>query len=80
MEQMSIKVTNKCNYACDMCHFFGSEYVEDYFGNRPEFNKDMSLKEIETILQKAKDYGVKTIDFTPNGEFFTYKNWREVLA
>ncbi|MBX7490694.1 hypothetical protein, partial [Helicobacter turcicus] len=72
---LQIQVTSGCNYTCGMCHFHGEKHKEEYFKKRPELRKDMSLKEIETILQKAKDYGVKTIDFTPNGEFFTYKNW-----
>ena len=77
---IQIQVTHRCNYACGMCHFFGEKYKETYFSNRLEFDRDMSLEEIETILQKAKDAGVTTIDFTPNGEFFTYKYWRETLA
>ncbi|MBX7491561.1 radical SAM protein [Helicobacter turcicus] len=77
---LNLMVTSKCNYTCRMCPFHGNGYSEDYFKERFDWQCDMSLKEIETILQKAKDYGVKTIDFTPNGEFFTYKNWREVLA
>ncbi|MCL9822736.1 radical SAM protein [Helicobacter colisuis] len=80
MKQITIKITNKCNYTCGMCHFFGDSYKEDYFGNRPEFISDMSLEEIKIILKKAKDAGVEKIDFTPNGEFFVYKKWREVLA
>lgn len=80
MKQITIQITNKCNYACGMCHFFGDSYREDYFNKRPEFISDMPLEEIEIILEKAKEAGVEKIDFTPNGEFFTYKKWREVLA
>ena len=30
--------------------------------------------------KKSQQQGVENIDFTPNGEFFTYKQWREVLS
>ncbi|MBX7546412.1 hypothetical protein, partial [Helicobacter turcicus] len=62
---LNLMVTSKCNYTCRMCPFHGNGYSEDYFKERFDWQCDMSLKEIETILQKAKDYGVKTIDFTP---------------
>ena len=77
---LQVKVTAKCNYRCGMCMYHGDGYGETYFSNRPELNRDMSLTEIETILQKAKDAGVERIDWTPNGEFFLYKYWREALA
>lgn len=77
---INLKVTSNCNYACGMCPFHGEGYKTDYFGERPELKQDMSLSQIEEILQKASDCGVATIDLTPNGEFFTYKQWREVLS
>lgn len=77
---LNLRVTSKCNYACGMCPFHGEGYSGDYFGERPELKGDMSLEEIEKVIQKARDYGIQKIDFTPNGEFFTFKHWREVLA
>lgn len=77
---IGIKVTSKCNYTCGMCPFHGEGYSANYFGERPEWKRDMTLQEIEEILKKAQDVGVQEVDLTPNGEFFTYKNWREVLS
>lgn len=77
---VNIQVTNNCNYKCGMCPFHGEGYNGDYFGERAEWKKDMTLQEIEEILKKAQDFGVTNIDFTPTGEFFTYKQWREVLS
>lgn len=80
MMDLLIQVTAKCNYTCGMCPFHGEGYSGDYFGERPELKREMTLEEIEEILKKAQDFGVETIDLTPNGEFFTYKQWREVLG
>lgn len=77
---LNIKVTSKCNYKCGMCPFHGEGYSTDYFGERPEWVGEIKLEDFEGMIKKAKDYGISTIDFTPNGEFFTYKKWREVLA
>ena len=77
---LNIRVTSSCNYTCGMCPFHGDGYSADYFQERPEWKREMSLEEVETILIKAKEAGIEKIDFTPNGEFFTYKKWREVLA
>lgn len=77
---LNIQVTSDCNYKCGMCPFHREGYSANYFSERPELNKGMSLEEIELILKKAQDAGVEKIDFTPNGEFFAYKKWREVLA
>lgn len=77
---INIKIVSSCNYACGMCPFHGDGYSADYFQERPEWKREMSLEEVETILIKAKEAGIEKIDFTPNGEFFTYKKWREVLA
>lgn len=77
---VNIQLTSKCNYACGMCPFHGDGYSQNYFAERTELKREMSLKEIEEILKKAQDFGIEKVDFTPNGEFFTYKKWREVLA
>ncbi|KPH50236.1 hypothetical protein HPU229336_03830 [Helicobacter pullorum] len=77
---INIKITSSCNYTCGMCPFHGEGYSADYFQERPEWKREMSLEEVEAILIKAKEAGIEKIDFTPNGEFFTYKKWREVLA
>ena len=42
--------------------------------------KEITLQQIEEILKKSQQQGVENIDFTPTGEFFTYKQWREVLS
>ena len=80
MNVITIRITSKCNYTCGMCPYHGDDYKEEYFNKRPEFNRDMSLEEFEEILKKVKEAGVEKINLTPNGEFFTYKKWREVLA
>lgn len=80
MRSLTIRITSKCNYTCGMCPYHGEDYSADYFQERLEWKKEMPLEEIEIILEKAKEAGVEKIDFTPNGEFFTYKKWREVLA
>lgn len=80
MSIINIIVTSNCNYACGMCPFHGEGYGADYFQERIEWKREMSLEEIEAILIKAKESGITKIDFTPNGEFFVYKKWREVLA
>ena len=77
---INLKVTSRCNYTCGMCPFHGEGYSADYFGERPEWKRDMTLQEVEEILKKAQDAGVQLVDLTPNGEFFTYKKWREVLS
>ena len=77
---INMQITSSCNYTCGMCPFHGEGYSADYFQERPEWKREMSLEEVETILIKAKEAGIEKIDFTPNGEFFTYKKWREVLA
>lgn len=77
---VNIQVTNNCNYKCGMCPFHGEGYSGDYFGERAEWKKEMTLQQIEEILKKSQQQGVENIDFTPNGEFFTYKQWREVLS
>ena len=77
---INMQITSSCNYTCGMCPFHGEGYSADYFQERPEWKREMSLEEVEAILIKAKEAGIEKIDFTPNGEFFTYKKWREVLA
>ena len=77
---INIQVTNKCNYTCGMCPFHGEGYGGDYFGERLEWKQEMSLQAIEEILKKSEQQGVERIDLTPNGEFFAYKQWREVLS
>ena len=77
---LNIQTTSKCNYTCGMCPFHGEGYSGDYFSERLEWKRDMTLQEIEEILKKAQDAGVQEVDLTPNGEFFTYKKWREVLS
>ena len=80
MRPLTIRITSKCNYTCRMCPYHGEDYSVDYFRERIEWKREMSLEEIEAILIKAKESGITKIDFTPNGEFFVYKKWREVLA
>ena len=69
---INIKITSSCNYTCGMCPFHGEGYSADYFQERPEWKREMSLEEVETILIKAKEAGIEKIDFTPNGEFYFY--------
>ena len=78
-KNLDIQITAKCNYVCGMCPFHGEGYSGDYFGERPELKREMTLGEIEEILKKAQDFGIGEIDLTPSGEFFAYKQWHEVL-
>lgn len=80
MRSLTIRMTSKCNYTCGMCPYHGEDHSVDYFRERIEWKREISLVEIEIILKKAKDAGVEKINLTPNGEFFVYKKWREVLA
>lgn len=76
---VDMQVTSKCNYTCPMCHYHGESYNGKYFSERPELKQEMSLSQVQETLERLKDSEVSIIDLTPNGEFFTYKNWREVL-
>lgn len=76
---VDMQVTSKCNYTCPMCHYHGESYNGKYFSERPELKQEMSLNQVKETLERLKDSEVSIIDLTPSGEFFAYKNWREVL-
>ncbi|CAE11184.1 radical SAM/SPASM domain-containing protein [Wolinella succinogenes] len=80
MKVLNIQVTSSCNYACGMCPFHGDGYSGEYFDERPTIRRDMSLDEIKLILEKASMEGFEWIDLTPNGEFFTHKQWYQILS
>lgn len=79
LSTINIHLTSSCNYTCSMCPFHGEGYSGNYFSERPALKKEMCLADFEYVLNEAKKNGIETVDLTPNGEFFLYKEWREVL-
>lgn len=79
IDTLNIQVTSSCNYKCGMCPFHGEGYSGKYFEERPTIRHDISTQELEIILKEALAIGIKKIDLTPNGEFFTHHNWEQIL-
>lgn len=79
IDMVNIQVTSNCNYKCGMCPFHGEGYSGGYFSERPSIQRELTILELKNILQKSIETGVEKIDLTPNGEFFTHRNWKEIL-
>lgn len=78
-----LQVTSFCNYYCPMCpwHGKGNSFKEIYYKENPQLKAThMSLELAKKAVDKILDYGIKNIGLTPQGEFFLYPYWEELLS
>ncbi|WP_416872485.1 radical SAM protein [Helicobacter ganmani] len=79
---ITLQVTTFCNYYCPMCPWHGKDnpYKTKYYSNNPELkNKNMPLEMAKMAVDKIVEYGITNIGLTPQGEFFLYPHWEELL-
>ncbi|MCK5231215.1 MAG: radical SAM protein, partial [Desulfobulbaceae bacterium] len=62
-------LTKRCNSRCQMCDFWKNQKMSD----------ELSYNEICSILTDLKQFGVKTISFSAEGEIFTRKDTIQIL-
>ncbi len=62
-------LTKRCNSHCQMCDFW----------KKKNFDDELSFEKICAILEDLKQFGVKTISFSAEGEIFTRKDTFQIL-
>ncbi|TLD84602.1 radical SAM protein [Helicobacter sp. MIT 11-5569] len=80
---ITLQVTTYCNYECPMCpwHGRGNEFKEEYYKRNPELKQViMPIDKAKKIIDEIVEYGMEHIGLTPQGEFFLYPHWEELLA
>ncbi|TLD88212.1 radical SAM protein [Helicobacter sp. MIT 05-5294] len=78
---ITLQTTSYCNYFCPKCPWHGDNvFSKEYYRKNPELKlKHMPLDMAKNIVDKIVDYGIKTIGLTPQGEFFLYPQWEQLL-
>ena len=82
LNTITLQVTTFCNYYCPMCPWHGKDnpYKMKYYSNNPELkNQNMPIEMAKKAVDKIVAYGIKNIGLTPQGEFFLYPHWEELL-
>jgi radical SAM protein with 4Fe4S-binding SPASM domain len=68
LRRMQMELTTQCNLKCSYC----------YSESGPTKKSKLTIDEVRTTLEQARDLGLTWIDFT-GGEFFLFQNWQEAL-
>lgn len=78
-----LQVTSFCNYHCPMCpwHGKGNGFKDDYWKRNPQLKSvHMPLELAKKAVDRILEYGITRIGLTPQGEFFLYPYWEELLS